>query len=278
MSTASSTPWEPIRSIKAGSMGEMPPKTMGISGFSWRMARLAAITISANIFQSGSTLKSQWERLFGSFHSITASTISLHPWTKPGRPTVCPQARAPKCVCRLFECLQEYRPRSPLRMVHDLQPGTAQHGLHGAVIGNPPVRGITGILLLNEVHAGKIQIVEDLFVPEVVVLFQRGTIQGTADHRLENQFASYLLDDFVQRVKRITQMIENTHEQDVVKLARNAVCIIDGTLFKFDVQTQHAGRKAGLIEIAVVHIHGQHAAGPASLHLNGVEAPIATQV
>src|SRR5438045_5397385 len=34
---------------------------------------------SANIFHSGSILKSQCERLFGSFHNITASTICHFP-------------------------------------------------------------------------------------------------------------------------------------------------------------------------------------------------------
>ena len=41
------------------------------------MALAAAMVIAANIFHSGSILKSQWERLLGSFHNITASTM-LH--------------------------------------------------------------------------------------------------------------------------------------------------------------------------------------------------------
>src|SRR5262249_53607082 len=61
--------------MKFGSMGEIPPSTSGSPGFSLRIARLAAITISANRFQSGSSLKSQWDRLLGSFQSISASTI-----------------------------------------------------------------------------------------------------------------------------------------------------------------------------------------------------------
>src|SRR4051812_26918207 len=62
--------------MKFGSMGEMPPSTMGRSGFSRRTAFAPARHMAANIFQSGSTLKSQCERLFGSFHNITASTIN----------------------------------------------------------------------------------------------------------------------------------------------------------------------------------------------------------
>src|ERR1700760_2787988 len=71
-------------------MGEIPPSTIGSSGYSLRMALLAAMIISANLFQSGSTLKSQWERLFGSFHSMTASTIE-HLCREPGRPTAYPR-------------------------------------------------------------------------------------------------------------------------------------------------------------------------------------------
>src|SRR5579884_314779 len=77
ISTASSTPWEPSSSMKLGSMGEIPPSAMGSSGFSLRIALLAVIIISANIFHSGSSLKSQCERLFGSFHNMTASIMYL---------------------------------------------------------------------------------------------------------------------------------------------------------------------------------------------------------
>src|SRR5262245_8119310 len=64
-----------MSSMKLGSIGEIPPSTRGRSGFSLRMARAAAITILANNFHSGSILKSQCDKLLGSFHSITASTI-----------------------------------------------------------------------------------------------------------------------------------------------------------------------------------------------------------
>src|SRR5437762_13882108 len=65
--------------MKLGSIGEIPPSTMGSSGFTLRIALPAAIAISANFLQSGSRLKSQWERLLGSFQSITASTIGRSP-------------------------------------------------------------------------------------------------------------------------------------------------------------------------------------------------------
>src|SRR5258708_16843340 len=84
--------------MKLGSIGEIPPKTIGNPGFSRRTAWLAAITIAANRFQSGSSLKSQWERLLGSFHNISASTIH-----SPARTllTTSPPAHGPECICLL---------------------------------------------------------------------------------------------------------------------------------------------------------------------------------
>ena len=71
--------------MKSGSIGDMPPSTRGIDGFSARMASAAAITVSPNRVQSGSTSGSQWDLLFGSFQIIAASimrsvlNLSRHP-------------------------------------------------------------------------------------------------------------------------------------------------------------------------------------------------------
>src|SRR5437773_1133056 len=73
--------------MKLGSIGEMPPSTIGRSGFIVRMDFAARIAISANIFQSGSILKSQCDRLLGSFHSITASTMYQCPQLACRMPT-----------------------------------------------------------------------------------------------------------------------------------------------------------------------------------------------
>ncbi len=65
--------------MKAGSMGEMPPRTRGKFGFSFRMARPARMAISAKRAQSGSSSGSQWDLLLGSFQIITASIIAFPP-------------------------------------------------------------------------------------------------------------------------------------------------------------------------------------------------------
>jgi hypothetical protein len=60
--------------MKCGSIGEIPPRTRGSVGLTLRTACAASVVISENAFHSGSSSKSQWDMLFGSFQSITAST------------------------------------------------------------------------------------------------------------------------------------------------------------------------------------------------------------
>jgi hypothetical protein len=61
--------------MNSGSIGEMPPSTLVSAGCSAAVAALAAATMLANVVQSGSISKSQWDMLFGSFQNITASII-----------------------------------------------------------------------------------------------------------------------------------------------------------------------------------------------------------
>ena len=60
--------------MNSGSIGEMPPSTRTTSELSQRTACAARTAMEAKIRQSGSASKSQWDRLLGSFQSITAST------------------------------------------------------------------------------------------------------------------------------------------------------------------------------------------------------------
>src|SRR5262249_10379684 len=164
-------------------MGEMPPSTSGSSGLACRMARAEAITISANIFQSGSSLKSQWDRLLGSFHSITASTMHA-PFARagPGLQSACQFVVQNIPAVFLGDLGGSADPSFLLRMRPDLQPGAAQHRLHGAVVGNPPVRGVARIFLLDKVHAGKIRPGEDFGVPEMIIIAQVRAGERAANH------------------------------------------------------------------------------------------------
>src|SRR5215472_7292227 len=129
------------------------------------------------------------------------------------------------------------------------------------MIWYPPVGGIARIFLLNEVHAGEIRIAEDFCIPEMIIVAQLRTAKGTANHGLENQSSFDFLDDFVQGVKRVAQVIEDSHEQHIVKLAGYRVNIIDRTLGKLDLQVQYLGRKARLLQITIIHINPKHPAG-----------------
>src|SRR5579872_3543733 len=195
-------------------MGEMPPRASGTPGHSRRMAWPAAITISANFFQSGSSLKSQWDRLFGSFHSMMASIIaSSCPFILQTTGGSCfrksfsrkpaglkrPRKFVVQDILPIFLGVgSQADPRLGLGMAGNLQPRTAQHALHRAVVGNPPIRGIARVALLDEVHAGKIRMVEYFLVPKVIVFPQRGAGQGAAHHGLEDEPAFHLFNDLVQ--------------------------------------------------------------------------------
>src|SRR5215469_15913279 len=128
--------------MKLGSMGEIPPSTSGRSGFSRRTARLAAVTISANILQSLSSLKSQWDRLLGSFHSITASTIRHQSAMRKNCCGLLKRARE-FVIQNVFPFLHDLRgttnPCFRLRVRLNFQARAAQHALHAAVVGNPPI-------------------------------------------------------------------------------------------------------------------------------------------
>ncbi len=73
-------------------------------------------------------------------------------------------------------------------------------------------------------------------------------------------------------------MVKNPHKQNVIELAGNGINIIDGTLGKFDLQTQHLRSKTRLLKITVVHINAQNAAGAPLLEFNGMEAAIAADI
>src|SRR5690349_10666583 len=101
-------------STKPGSIGDIPPSTRRSAGRSAFTALAASFTMSPKMVQPGSISKFQWDRLFGSFQNITASTIR----------------RSPAHVDLFFG------------MVENLEPGAAQHGFRAGAVGNPPVGGI----------------------------------------------------------------------------------------------------------------------------------------
>src|SRR5579884_1393392 len=231
-------------------MGEIPPSTIFTSGLTLRMARAPAIASSANIFQSGSILKSQCDRLFGSFHSITASTMF-----SPAE--VLQRARQLKIENVLPIPLHAPGFADPglcLRVRHDFQPRAAQHRLGRGYVRNPPVRRIVSVLVLDEVHRWKIKVLENLFIPEVIVLLPLPRRFRAADHGLEQQFPPNLLHYLVEGKQGITQVIEHAHEQNEVELPWHSVHVIHRALLKLDLQVQGLGREARLVQVPVIDV------------------------
>ena len=142
----------------------------------------------------------------------------------------------------------------------------------------PPVGGISGVAFLNEVHAREIRTVENFLVPEVIVVLQLGTAQRTTNHGLKDEVAFYLLDDFIQRKQGIAQVIEDAHEEDVIKLTRNLVHVVNRALGKLDIKGERFRNKAGLGQVAIIYIDPEYAASAMLLKLNRVKSGVATHI
>src|SRR4051794_19822990 len=167
----SRTPCRSMRWMNSGSIGEIPPRTHGMPGETPRTASAARRVIVENVCHSGSSSKSQCERLFGSFHNITASImIAL-------------------CVLDVGAHAGAADVHLVLGMIEDHESRAAQHGFHAGPVRNPPVRRIAGIALLHEVHPRIAALVEDGGLRKRIVVGngQRGWIaalHALEDHRL----------------------------------------------------------------------------------------------
>src|ERR1051325_3193345 len=144
--------------MNAGSSGDIPPSTRVKPGLSAATASAASLTISAYFLQSGSISKSQCDLLLGSFQNITAS-IMIPPGINGA--ATWPARFAPANEPFLFGMVDDFKTCAP------------QLAFNAGAIGDPPIGGVAGIIVLDEVHARKFRGVEDGLFPEVVVLRQR---------------------------------------------------------------------------------------------------------
>src|SRR5690349_15483522 len=119
--------------MKAGSMGEMPPSTRVSAGRSAWMAAPARRVMAPNRFHSGSISKSQWERLLGSFHSMTASTMFVG--SRGGVGGLC--LGQPGVVFAQEDL--------GLRVSRDGEARAAHHGLEAGAVRDPPVGRIARV-------------------------------------------------------------------------------------------------------------------------------------
>src|SRR4051812_35328567 len=159
----------------SGSIGDRPPKTRVSPGRSTDTDWAASLTISPKSFHSGSISKSQWDLLFGSFQNMTASIMAAPGlgWVNRARPRV---DRTPFADEHFLFGVTE-----------DFETGAPQHGPDRSPVWNPPVGGVAGIFLFNEVHAGENGPIKDVLDPEVIVIVDGFDLRTAALHRLKHE-------------------------------------------------------------------------------------------
>src|SRR3954452_4505396 len=211
--------------MKSGSIGEMPPRTQVMLPFEVRTASAASRVISENVRHSGSSSKSQCDKLFGSFQSITASTG--------------------------MDVFLAADVDLALGMIDDTEAAAAQHRLHAGAVRNPPVRRIFRILFLDEIHQRIAVALEHRVIPERIVVGDTGHVVAAALHALENHHVAH--DRVVQDVEgeqRMAEVVEHAHENDDIELLAEFADVVHIHFPELDVAVaDHARGKAALLEV-----------------------------
>src|SRR5579871_463856 len=238
--------------MNPASMGEMPPSTRRSRGLSVCTASEASLTISAYVFQPGSISKFQCDRLLGSFHSITASITAQSPSTE---------------VNLLF------------RPVENLKPGAAQHGFQAGAVGNPPVRWIVAVPLLDEVQRRIARSRKDIGFAERIILFERLDIRAAAQQGLRHKEVPYhVLVQQIQRQQRMPEVVEDAQKQHQIKLLPERADLVHRHPAELNRRARNFRDESRLLQISFVGIDAKHARGAAPLHLDRIESRVAADI
>src|SRR4051812_41834216 len=196
--------------MKSGSIGEIPPRTQVMLLFDERTASAARRVMSENVRHSGSSSKSQCDRLFGSFQSITASTG--------------------------MDVLLTADVDLALGMIDDAEAAAAQHRLVARAVRNPPVRRILSVFFLDEIHQRIAVALKYRVVPERIVVRDAGDVVAAALHALKNHHVAHdrVVED-VEGEQRMAEVIEDAHENDHIELLAEFPDVVDIHLSEFDI-------------------------------------------
>src|SRR4051812_1928587 len=105
-----------------------------------------------------------------------------------------------------------------LRVLEDVKSCTSQHRFAARVIWHPPVRRIAGVAVLDEMQLRISRLIEVVAAPKVIVSRYVINLIGATLHRLKNQnVASHMLADKIERQQRVPQVIQHTHEKHDVE-------------------------------------------------------------
>jgi hypothetical protein len=135
------------------------------------------------------------------------------------------------------------------------------------------------VLALHEIHARVRGILELVRLPELVIAFERFHGRAPAQHRLEHeQVAHHAVVQDVQREQRMTQVVEDTHEQHDVEPFSERRQLVHRELVELDIEVHDVGGEPRLCKVARVGVDAHHARRAAALHLETVESRVAPDV
>lgn len=167
----------------------------------------------------------------------------------------------------------------PSRAIEDNEASTAQHCFGAGAVWDPPIGAIVTVGAFNEVQLRKAGLVENRPFSESVVFPQPLDVAAAPLHGLEQQQVAHgVLPEEIERKQRVTQVVQHAHQQDDIEPLSEFGDVIDGQLSKLDVHRADLGREAGLREIAVTGVESDNLSRPAPLHLDRVEAGVATDI
>src|SRR3954454_8932655 len=216
--------------MKSGSIGEMPPRTQGMLLFDERTASAASRVMSENVRHSGSSSKSQCDRLFGSFQSITASTG--------------------------MDVFLAADVDLALGMIDDAEAAAAQHRLDARAVRNPPVRRILRVFFLDEIHQRIAVALKHRVVPERIVVRDAGHVVAAALHALENHHVTHdrVMED-VEGEQRMAEVVEHTHEDDHIELLAEFADVVHIHFAELNVAVADNARgETALLEVNLVAV------------------------
>src|SRR4051812_35511385 len=118
-------------------------------------------------------------------------------------------------------------------MADELETSATQHGLSAGLIGNPPIRDIVRVFLLNEMQSRKPRLIEQFCFPKMIVIFEiEFTVQRLEDAktvlitRTRRQFSLQGLEDssnykdsktvLITRIRRqftLQRLKDNSHHK-----------------------------------------------------------------
>lgn len=166
-----------------------------------------------------------------------------------------------------------------LRMVFDHEACAAQHGLDRSAVRDEPVARVRGVAFFDEEQLGIIRSIEDGPFGKIVVFLQiRHTCIAALEALEQEPVPNHMLEQEIERQKRVAQVIEHAHENDEIELLLQPPHLIDRHLMELDVEARVFGCEACLAQIMRIGIDADDPACIAPLHFQRVEAGIAADI